>query len=189
MGMRGMVSRLGWTTGLLLASLAVGCTTSPTTTTTTTTPASPPDAAAEVAVREQFAQLQSAIKNRDADKIWTLLDSQNHADAEREAKAIQAAHAKYGPKDKAKIEAMVGLSGTDVAGLTGVGYVKTKLFLQGEHHDELPGSKIDKVTVEGDKARVDYVEADGDKDKVIFVRQDGQWKARLVLMKFHYTPE
>ena len=65
--------------------------------------------------------------------------------------------------------------------LTGVGFVKTKRF-HGTH-DELSKSKIDKVTIQGDKATVAYIEPDDDKVKISLVRQDGQWKVSLPMPK------
>jgi hypothetical protein len=130
-------------------------------------------------VREQFAELQSALKNRDTDKLWTLLDSKSQADAERAAKDIQTAHDKATAEEKAKQENMLGLTATELAGLTGKGFLKTKRFQK--KYDELPDSKIERVVVQGDSATVYYLEPDGDKEKAILVRQDGRWKVWLTI--------
>jgi hypothetical protein len=132
-------------------------------------------------VREAFTALQGAFKSRDADKLWQLLDSESQADAERAAKAVQAAYAKADAKEKSELDKGLGLPGDELAGLTGVGFLKTKRF-HGKY-DELSESKIDKVTVQGDKATVGYTEADGDKEKVSLVRQGGQWKVALPMPK------
>jgi hypothetical protein len=156
----------------LVLALAGGCSTKPT---------DRPVPDDEGAVRERFAELQSAIKNHDADTLWALLDSKSRADAERAAKATQTAHAKASAEEKAKQEEGLGLTGTEVAGLTGVGFLKTKRF-QNKYH-ELPDSKLEKVAVQGDNATVHYLEPDGDKEKLILVRQDGQWKVWLAMPK------
>lgn len=149
------------------------------------TPVSPKPTASKTdekeAVRETVVAFQSALKARDAEKIWSLLDSESKGDAERAAKAIQDAYAKASPKEKAEQEEALGLPGTELAALTGAGFLKTKRF-QGKYH-EVPGSTIDKVTVEGDTAKVDYTEEDGDKEKLYLVRHDGQWKLTLPMPK------
>jgi hypothetical protein len=132
-------------------------------------------------VSETFAAFQEALKERDVDKIWALLDSDSQADAERAAKAIQDAYAKAGAEQKAKQEKGLGLEGGELAALTGKGFLKTKRF-HGKY-DEVPGSKIDKVTVKGDSASVDYTEADGDKETLKLVRQQGKWKLRVQIPK------
>jgi hypothetical protein len=141
-------------------------------------PDSPP-ADQEAAVREQFAELQSAFKNRDTEKLWTLLDSKSQAEAERAAKDIQAAYDKATAEEKAKQEDVLGLTATEMAGLTGKGFLQTKRFRK--RYDELPDSKIDRVVVQGDSATVYYLEPDGDKEKAILVRQDGRWKVWLTM--------
>jgi hypothetical protein len=162
--------RCGWTS-VVYAALVLGC-------------AKPPDsppADQEAAVREQFAELQSALKNRDANKLWTLLDSKSQAEAERAAKDIQTAHEKATAEEKAKQEAVLGLTATEVAGLTGKGFLKTKRFQK--KYDEVPDSTIERVVVQGDSATVYYLEPDGDTEKAILVRQDGRWKVWLTMPK------
>jgi hypothetical protein len=139
--------------------------------------ASRPALGEEDPVRQTFAALQAALKARDADKVYALLDRESKADAERAAKAVQAAYAKALDKEKSEQEKGLGLSGTELAALTGPGFLKSKRF-HGKY-EELPDSKIDKVTLQGDKAVVNYTEADGDKEKLSFVRQEGQWKVTL----------
>jgi hypothetical protein len=144
-------------------------------------PAGPPAADEEGTVRERFAELQSAIKDRDADKLWLLIDNRSQSDAERAAKAIQDAYAKAAPEEKAKQEEALGLPGAELARLTGKSYLKTKRF-HGKYH-EVPEGKIDKVVIQGESATVYFLEPDGDKEKAIFVRQDGQWKTWLTMPK------
>ena len=128
-------------------------------------------------VRETFASLQKALKDRDADKLWMLLDRESRADAERAARAVQAAYAKADAQGKSEQEKALGLTGAELAGLTAVGFLKTKRF-HGKY-EELSESKIDKVALQKNGATVAYTEPDGDKEKLSLVREDGQWKVSL----------
>jgi hypothetical protein len=163
--------RFSWV-GLWFVALAGGCSTKPT---------ARPTSDEEGAVRGTFADLQAAIKNHDADKLWAMLDGKSQAEAEKTVKDLQAAHAKASAEEKAKQEEALGVTGADLAGLTGRGFVKTKRF-QNKYH-ELPDSKAEKVVVQGDNATVHYLEPDGDHEKMILVRQDGQWKVWLAMPK------
>jgi hypothetical protein len=136
---------------------------------------------AEGPVRERFTALQVALKNRDGDTIWKLLDSESRGEAERAAKAVQAAYAQADPTEKSEQEKALGLPGAELTVLTGAGFLKTKRF-HGKY-EELSESKIDKVILQGDKATVAYTEPDGDKEKLGLVRQDGQWKVSLPMPK------
>lgn len=140
-----------------------------------------PVADEEEVVREKFAQLQSAIKNGDADKLWSLLDARSRADAEKIAKDIQTTYNKAETEEKAKHEEALGLKGTELAELNGKGFLKTKRFQK--RYDEVPEGKIDKVVIQGDSATIYFLEPDGDKEKAILVRQDGQWKVWLTMPK------
>jgi hypothetical protein len=131
--------------------------------------------------RETFIALQAALKAHDADKLWKLLDSESQDDAERAAKAVQAAYAKADANEKSEQEKALGVPGEQLAALNGSGFLKTKRF-HGKY-DELSESKIDQVTVQGDKATVAYTEPDGDKEKASLVRQGGQWKVSLSMPK------
>jgi len=159
---------------LPLIVLFVGCTPA-------TPKASTPEAADEKAVRDAVVAFQSALKARDAENLWSLLDSESKDDAERAAKAIRDACAKASPEEKAEQEKALGLPGTELAALTGTGFLKTKRF-HGKFH-EVPDSTIDKVTPQGDTATVNYTEADGDHEHLTLVRQEGQWKLSLPMPK------
>src|SRR5437899_705855 len=74
---------------------------------------------AEGPVRETFTALQAALKARDVDKLWQLLDSESQDDAERAAKTIQATHAKASAEDKAGQEKALGLPSAELSVLTG----------------------------------------------------------------------
>jgi hypothetical protein len=131
----------------------------------------------EKSVRDTVVAFQAALKARDADKLWSLLDSDSQADAERAAKAVREAYGKATAEQKAKQEKAFGLADAEMSELTGKGFLKTKRF-HGKY-DEVPDSTIDKVSVEGNKATVDYTEADGDKEKLRLVRQEGKWKLSI----------
>jgi hypothetical protein len=165
-------SPLGWAS-LLCMVVTLGCSSKP--------GDHPPSADEEGAVRQKFAELRSAIKTRDAEKLWELLDDRSRADAERTAKNIQIAYNQAGAEEKAKQEEALGLSGTELAKLDGKGFLKTKRF-QKKYHD-LPDGKIDKVDIQGENATVYFLDEEGDNEKAVFVRQDGQWKAWLTMPK------
>jgi hypothetical protein len=158
----------GWT-GILCVALAFGC----------SKPTDGPPADEEAAVRTQFAALQAAVKDGDADKLWSLLDRRSQADAERVAKPVRDSYAKATPAEQAEMENSIGMNGAELAVLTGKGYLKTKRF-QHKYHD-MPGSTIEKVVIQGDSSTVHYLESDGDKEKAIFVRQQGEWKVWLTM--------
>lgn len=140
-----------------------------------------PQSKGEDEVRETFAAFQAALKARDADKLWTLLDGESQTDADRSANAVKAAYEKSSPDEKAQQEKSLGLPGAELSSLSGRGFLKTNRF-HGKY-DELPESKIDKVTVQGDSATVNYIEPDGDKEKLTLVRKEGQWKVTLPMPK------
>src|SRR5262249_48959655 len=142
---------------------------------------SAPVSGEEGPVRQAFTALQDALKAKEADKLWDMLDADSQAEAERAANAIQTAYAKANAKEKAEQEKSLGLPGAELAGLTGKGFLKTKRF-QGKY-DEIPESKVDKVSVQEDKATLNYVEPDGDREKLTLVRHEGQWKISLRMPK------
>ena len=161
-------------TALLLLIFALGCSKSDRS-------AGQPAGNEEGAVRQAVTEFQAAFKHHDVDKLWSLLDSESQADAERAAKAIQGAYSKATPEQKVEREKALGLSGAELGALTGSSFLKTKRFYG--KYDELADSKIDKVTVQGDEATVAYTEPDGDKEKLALVREAGQWKLTLPMPK------
>ena len=138
--------------------------------------------AGEDDIRQTFAQLQKALKARDGDKIWALIDSDSQSDADRAAKAVQNAFAKAGANDKADYEKKYGLTDKELAAMTGKLFLKSSRF-HGKYH-EVPGSKIESVKVKADTARLNYIEDDGDKEKLAANRAaKGQWKFILPMPK------
>lgn len=140
-------------------------------------PADAPASGEEEAVRKAFTAFQEALKARDADKVWGLLDDDSRAEADRAARDVRDAYGKADAAGKGELEKALGLSAADLAALDGKGFLKTKRF-HGKY-DEIPGSKVDKASVQGDKATVTYVEDDGDKVKLELVKQGGQWKVSV----------
>src|SRR5262249_22182310 len=125
-------------------------------------------------VKETFTAFQAAVKAKDGGKVWNLLDKESRTAAERVARAVKGNYAKASAEGKAKMEKALELSGEDVAKLTGESFIKSKTFLA--KYGEVPGSKIEKIVVEDEKATVHYLEEDGDKEKLKLNRQDGAWK-------------
>jgi hypothetical protein len=161
-----------------VTALVVGCARSPET---------PKQSAADLEgeVRGKFAALQAAVKVGDVDGLWALLDGKSQAEAERASQALQAAYGKAGPEEKAKQAEALGLTATDLAGLTGKAILKTERFRK--RYRELPESAVEKVVVEGDHATVHFLEPDGDHEKLVMVRQQGQWKVWLKVPRL--TPQ
>jgi hypothetical protein len=156
----------GWP--LLLVALTVGCTGS-----TSSTPSPAQD---ESKVKAAFEDVQKALKAKDADKIWGLLDSTSQKDADRAAKAWQDKLAKAEPD---QIKKDLGISAEELPKLTGKSFLKTEAFFEKEIDELAKSTKIETIKVEGDKATVSYKDPKGETDKVAFARQDGQWKVRL----------
>ena len=140
-----------------------------------------PAKGAEEDVRQVFSSLQHCLKAKDADKIWSLLDEDSRADAEREAEGVRNAYAKADDAAKKGQEERLGVPGAELAALKGPGFLKTRRFIG--KYDEIPDSKIDKVSLRGDTAAVNYTEPDGDQEKLALVRQAGQWKVSLPMPK------
>jgi hypothetical protein len=138
--------------------------------------------AGEDDIRQAFTALQKAIKGRDADKIWGLIDSDSQADANRAAKAVQAAFAKADDKGKGEFEKKYGLTAKELGAMSGKLFLKSERF-HGKYH-EVPGSKLETVKVlKGDTARITYKEEDGDIEKFSMVKQKGEWKFTVPMPK------
>jgi hypothetical protein len=135
----------------------------------------------EEAAKSAFASFQEAMKARDGEKIFALLDSESQADAERAARSVRDAYAKATPAEKAETEKAMGLSAAELAGLDAKGFLKSKRF-HGKY-DEIADGKFEKATVQGDLATVAYLEEDGDKEKLPLARQGGGWKVSLPMPK------
>jgi hypothetical protein len=133
-------------------------------------------AADEDDVKAAFKDFQQALKAGDPEKIWPLMDKASQDEAEKNAKTLRDGYAKADAKKKTEIEKAMGLSADEMAKLNGKLYTKSKRFLGKKPYDEIPTSKLDKVTINGDKATINYVEADGDKVEIVAIRQDRKWK-------------
>jgi hypothetical protein len=134
---------------------------------------------AESDVKDVFVEFQAAIKAGDADKIWPLLDTTTQKAVEKTAAALFAEYDKGNATTKAALEKMFGLSAEEIGKLrtTPKLYCKSKRFI-GQWH-EVPGSTVEKVLLDGDKATVKYKEEDGDKEELKLSKQDSKWKIVL----------
>jgi hypothetical protein len=137
--------------------------------------------AGEDDIRQAFTALQKAIKGRDADKIWGLIDTDSQADANRAAKAVQAAFAKADDKGKGEFEKKYGLTAKELGAMTGKLFIKSERF-HGKYY-EVPGGKIESVKVKGDTARITFKEEDGDIEKFSMVKQKGEWRFTIPMPK------
>ncbi|HWY87754.1 MAG TPA: hypothetical protein VNX28_13565 [Gemmataceae bacterium] len=135
----------------------------------------------EEEIKEAFVSLQDAIKAKDANKIWHLLDKDSQADADREAKIVKETYTKLPEMEKAGLEKKLELTAKDLADMSGKDYVKSKRFY-GKHH-EIPGSKVEKITVAGASATLAFIEEDGDKITTKLARENGLWKFNLEIPK------
>jgi hypothetical protein len=144
-------------------------------------PDEPGKGADEKEVRQAFADFQKALEAKDGDKVWSLLDADSQADAEREARAVRADHGKAGDAQKKEMEKKLGLPGNELAKLKGSGFLKTRRFVG--KYDEVPESKVDKIVIQGDRATLHYIEPDNDKEKFSLVREKGKWKLIVPIPK------
>jgi hypothetical protein len=134
-------------------------------------------------IKQAFTDLQAAIKARDVEKIWDLIDKDTRDDTENKAKRIKEAYGKLANKDKADFEKKFApLTSKEIAECSGKLYVKSPAFYLGET-DEMPDSKFEKVEVKGETAMLHYREKEGKggKEERKVVRENGQWKFRLPL--------
>lgn len=136
--------------------------------------------AGEDDIRTAWGQLQKAIKGRDPEAIWVLLDTDSQSDANRAAKAVQNAYSKAGDK-KGEFEKKYGLTAKELADMTGKRFLKSNRF-HGKYY-EIPDSKVTGVKVKGDTAKLMTVEEDGDKVTFSLQKQKGQWKFTLPMPK------
>jgi hypothetical protein len=162
---------------LLLLAVAAGCARGPA---NPAPPAGQP-ADAEASVREKFQELQAAYKARDTERIWTLIAGKSQAEAEAQAKVLRTAYEKADAGKRTQMEKDEGLSGQELARLTGKTFLRTSRF----HHkqNEVATSTIERVTAGPDTATVYYLEQDDDHEKMHFFLEDGQWKAWITIKK------
>jgi len=125
-------------------------------------------------VKETWKAFQGAIKARDGEKVWDLLDASSRAAAEKFAKRYKAKYAKADDAAKKELEKDLELTGAELAGLTPQLFLKSKRYYG--KYNEVPGSKLEKIAIDGAKATLFYLEEDGDKEKLGLVREDGKWK-------------
>ncbi len=166
-----------WGGAVLLVAVAIGCTRGPSGTQREKD---------EAVIRERFADLQAALKGLQANpydaharKVFDLLHTDTQQNADRTAKSVSDQYARADDAAKAKIGAALGVSGADFQRLSGLDYLRGKVFLNA--YQAVADSKLDKITFERDKAWAHYQETGGahDSGKVEFAQQDRQWKIIL----------
>jgi hypothetical protein len=125
-------------------------------------------------VKEAWSAFQEAVKARNGDKIWDLLDSASRASVEKFALSYKSKYKKADAAAKKELEKNLELTADELAGLTAPHFLKSKRYYG--KYQEVAGSKLDKVSVDGDKATVFYTEEDGDKEKLSLRREKAKWR-------------
>ena len=125
-------------------------------------------------VREAFKSFQERVKAKDTARLWDVLDSSSRQAADKTAKTYKDAYARAKGEKKKELEKNLGLTADQLANLTGKAFLRSNKYY-GKYH-EVPGSTIEKVTIDDKKATVFYKEEDGDKEKLSLVNEDGKWK-------------
>jgi hypothetical protein len=148
--------------------VALGCAGS-----TATNPA-PAAASPDEQVKAAFATLQQALKERDADKIWDLLDKYSQQDADTFAAEWKK---KLTGADPEEIKKKMGIGPDELAKLTGKTFLKTDAFYGKEIRDIASVKEVLDVK-EGTVFYADEASKD-QREHVKFVKQDGKWKAKL----------
>jgi hypothetical protein len=166
-----------WGGVVLLMAMAIGCTRAPT---------GAQREKDEAVVRERFTALQDAFKavqakpdDANTRKLFDLLHTDSQQNADRAAKSVSDQYVRADDAAKAKISAALGVSGADFQRLSGIDYLRSKVFLN--TYQAVADSKLDKITFERDKAWAHYQETGSARDsgKVEFALQDQQWKIIL----------
>ncbi len=161
---------------LFLAFLA-GCSNAPSKT---------KDGDADSEIRKSFTGLQAAVKERNGEKLWELLDSESRQDSDRVAKAVKETFVKADASKKQELAKKVGLSEEAMKDLTGKKLLESELFYRFDEHDELPDVKgLDKVEVKGSNAKIAF--KDPDKQEVTMQmtlhREEGHWRFQVAIPK------
>jgi hypothetical protein len=157
---------------VLVLALLVGCSKTGTT-----------DKGVEAPVRQVFEEFGTALKTKDAAKMWALLDPDTQAEATKMAQEIQEHYVKASKEQQAEWDTNLGLTSAEVSGMTGQGIVRTKRFLG--KYEEIPESKIQNVVIKGEVANVHYLEPDGDKAILVVKHKEGKWKVAPDLPKYN----
>lgn len=137
-------------------------------------------------VRQAFAALQTAVKERNGEKIYELLSSDSRQDADRVAKAIKDSYAVADPKKKDELTKKIGLGSDKLQELSGKSFLASDLFIHYDEHNEIPDVKdLDKVDVKANTAKVQYKDPDNpvNMTKIDLVREDNRWRFQLGMPK------
>src|SRR5437016_595134 len=84
---------------------------------------SPVASSAEAEARTAVTALQAAIKEKDAARLWELLDAKSQSEADQAAAAVQGKYKAADAAAKAELEKSLGLPGNDLEKLDGPGYL------------------------------------------------------------------
>jgi hypothetical protein len=144
---------------------------------------------AETEIREAFAALQGAVKERSGAKVYELLATDSRQDADRIAGAVKDMFTKADEKKRAELAKKVGLPEAKLRDLTATIFLESDLFHHYDEHDEIPDVKgLDRVDVKGDTAKLEYKDPDQptNTSRLRAVREDGHWRFQLAMPK---TPE
>jgi len=130
-------------------------------------------------VKAAFVTLQKALKDRNVDQVWDLLDKVSQADAEKQAKAWKD---HLGKAEADKVKKDLGITLDELAKLNGKSYLRTEAFFEKEIEELVQTKEIQEVKIDPsrkDEATVYYLDPKGERDHVKFFRQGGKWLARL----------
>jgi hypothetical protein len=140
-------------------------------------PAEAPPVDEGAAVRARFEEFQKTLGEHDADRLWAMLSRQSRDEAERAARVLRAEYEKADAKKRAEQEKTLGLSGAELAKLTGRDFLKTRRF-EAKYKEAREG-KFERVSAQGDTATVYFVDDEGDREKILLLREEGQWQLWL----------
>ena len=133
-------------------------------------------AAEDGELKEAFTAYQKALKDKNAERLWDMLSTQARADADRVTQQIRGTFVRANAEVKAKLAKDLGLTMSEMANLKVKDYLRTPRFVGAKPQDEIPKSKFEGATIEGEKATVKYVEPDDRKRELRFVREGKRWK-------------
>ena len=80
-------------------------------------------------MRAAVTAFQAAIKDKDAARVWGLLDAKSQTEADQAAVSVRGKYAAADAAGKADLENVYGMSGKDLEKLDGPGFVRTRRFL------------------------------------------------------------
>lgn len=134
-------------------------------------------------MRQAFADLQTAVRERNGDKLYDLLSSDRRSDADRLAGVVKETYAQADDQHKQDLaRKKIGLPAAKLQALDGKRFLESDLFYNSDEHDEIPDVKqLDKVEVKADTAKVYYPDPDNPKATTQrrLVREENRWRFDL----------